>query len=329
MQRARAWCITVNNPSDVEIATMDVLIEDDITEYGCFELEHNSHEPLPGTDEEDAVKKLRSSGAPSEPLLPSEGAGKGCRGGTPHIQGYVYFKNPRTFNVIKTALPRAHIEMARATPEQNRRYCSKEDNGTFRERGVLPKQGRRTDLDNIKEAIKDGSIKTTTDLYEAATSFQAFRMGQIGLSLQPPKKVPPTVIWLHGPTGSGKSLWAHSRFPGAWWSGLADSRFFFEGYAGQDVAVFDDYRGSCLKFSFLLRVLDRYPLKVEVKGSSVWFTAHTIIITSCFSPQEAYAGCGENIDQLLRRLTKTVYTGLKNWNTILGPEVGVILDPTQ
>ncbi len=44
---------------------------------------------------------------------------------TPHIQGYVKFKNPRSFDRIKSIIPRAHIEKARGNIKANFDYCSK------------------------------------------------------------------------------------------------------------------------------------------------------------------------------------------------------------
>lgn len=46
--------------------------------------------------------------------------------GTPHLQGYVEFKNAISFNSLKKILKRAHIEKAKGTTEDNIRYCSKE-----------------------------------------------------------------------------------------------------------------------------------------------------------------------------------------------------------
>lgn len=46
--------------------------------------------------------------------------------GTPHIQGYMYFENARTFESIKKAIPRAHIEKAKGSTEDNFKYCSKD-----------------------------------------------------------------------------------------------------------------------------------------------------------------------------------------------------------
>lgn len=57
--------------------------------------------------------------------------------GTPHIQGYVYWKNAKSFNTTKDLLSndRIHIEKAKAGPGINRSYCAKEEN-------YIEKEGR-------------------------------------------------------------------------------------------------------------------------------------------------------------------------------------------
>lgn len=75
--------------------------------------------------------------------------------GTPHIQGYLHWHNPIEYNTIKKALPRAHIERAKKSPEININYCSKDND--YVEFGDRPICGKRSDLDNIYENIKRGA----------------------------------------------------------------------------------------------------------------------------------------------------------------------------
>lgn len=74
--------------------------------------------------------------------------------GTPHIQGYIHFENPRSQSGVKTILPRAHLEVARGSVEDNYKYCTKD--GDFHEFGEKPKQGKRTDIIQIKDRIVNG-----------------------------------------------------------------------------------------------------------------------------------------------------------------------------
>lgn len=73
---------------------------------------------------------------------------------TPHIQGYLHFTTPRHFSSIKHLIPRAHIEMCKGTVQHNIDYCMKD--GESYEFGERPEQGKRTDLEDIKDLIQDG-----------------------------------------------------------------------------------------------------------------------------------------------------------------------------
>ena len=75
--------------------------------------------------------------------------------GTPHLQGYISFVNPISFESLKRQMPRAHISVANGTAEQNTQYCSKEK--IIYQYGIMPKSGKRTDLDEIRLLIASGS----------------------------------------------------------------------------------------------------------------------------------------------------------------------------
>lgn len=62
---------------------------------------------------------------------------------------------------------------------------------------------------------------------------------------------------------------------------------FWDGYASQGNVVLDEFRGS-IDISHLLRWLDRYPVRVEVKGSSVPLSATKFWITSNLPPSAWY-----------------------------------------
>lgn len=68
--------------------------------------------------------------------------------------------------------------------------------------------------------------------------------------------------------------------------------------------VIDDFRADFCKFHVLLRLLDKYPYVVEVKGGSRQWLAEEIFITAPMHPRDAYAHrSDEDIKQLLRRIT--------------------------
>lgn len=55
--------------------------------------------------------------------------------GTPHLQGYMEFKNPIHFNKLKKVNDRWHIEKAKGSALDNYNYCSKD--GDFKYKGIM------------------------------------------------------------------------------------------------------------------------------------------------------------------------------------------------
>ena len=105
-----------------------------------------------------------------------------------------------------------------------------------------------------------------------------------------------------GPTGTGKShrAWseagptAYSKCPRTkWWTS----------YQGEANVVIDEFRGV-VDISHILRWLDKYPVHVETKGSSVPLCATTYFITSNLHPDRWYPELDTNTTlALMRRLT--------------------------
>lgn len=60
--------------------------------------------------------------------------------GTPHLQGFVIFNRSVRRARVASALPRAHLEVARGTSEQAATYCKKE--GDFDEYGTFPENNK-------------------------------------------------------------------------------------------------------------------------------------------------------------------------------------------
>jgi len=215
---------------------------------------------------------------------------------TPHLQGFIRFRSPRSVRNIVNVLP-GHVEVAKGTPYDNFIYCSKQK--IMLEVGMRPKgKGKRTDLDIVRQAVSDGA--NADEIWEIANSYQAFRMGLEGIRLRKAKeRVPPKVFWFWGPSGSGKTRTAVEMFPDAWISG--GSGRWWDGYYGQRDVIIDDFREGWCSFPELLRILDRYPYRVEIKGGSVQLEAENIVITCPYPPNVVYMG-NEDIRQLLRRV---------------------------
>lgn len=282
-QKSRGWCVTVNNYDDDAIRGF-----------------RNFHDSTAGCKYLIIGKEIGESG-------------------TPHLQIYLYVENPRYGNVLRQACgSKGHWIAAKGTPAQNQTYCSKgyqlpgQDKVTdFMEYGELPKQGKRNDLETLgKRICTEGATMDTLVTggeYDVLATYLRYERAASRLVQHvAPERDPaviPTVHWIWGSTGTGKSKWAWENYPkayrvptcgGGWW----------DGYYGQDTVVLDDYRANAFSFSQLLKIIDRYPMRVQNKGGFVNLAATTFIFTTTNKPEECYAKSAEDVAQLMRRITK-------------------------
>jgi len=95
--------------------------------------------------------------------------------GTPHIQGFIYYENPRSFASMKKKLPRSHIEAKcpKSTLDQAIDYCMKE--GDYTESGIRPvdKRGQVNEWPKILKKIQDGATlaEITAEFPEAGIRY--------------------------------------------------------------------------------------------------------------------------------------------------------------
>jgi len=106
----------------------------------------------------------------------------------------------------------------------------------------------------------------------------------------PAAREQPTLYYLYGAPGTGKSRWASLKFPEAYWA-HDNVGGWFDGYDGQKVIVFDDFEGH-YPFQLMKRLLDYYKLQLPIKGSYAPIRATTFIFTSNVSLHEMYKGDG-------------------------------------
>ena len=246
--------------------------------------------------------------------------------GTPHWQGYCQFKNPMSLVSFKKIWPLAHFEVAMGSPESNICYIRKglqpkaewdefkqhgENYGTglnvVRIFGHLKTPGKRTDLNAILQVVQSGG----TLLQCADANPEAFIKMSKGIqayhTLYQPRRnpsLPKEVFVFYGPTGTGKTRTAYEENPGAYMWG-PEQKTWFDNYSGQNTMILDEFRGQ-LALGFLLRLLDRYPMQLEVKGGTVQLMANKIIICSPVHPTCWYPNLESRegyIAQLLRRIT--------------------------
>jgi len=110
------------------------------------------------------------------------------------------------------------------------------------------------------------------------------------------------VFWGRSGTGKSRRAWEEAGMEAY----CKDPRTkFWDGYGSEKNVVIDEFRGG-IDIAHLLRWLDRYPVRVEIKGSSKPLLCERIWITSNLSPREWYPGLdSDTAEALSRRLTVT------------------------
>ncbi|AAN37960.1 replication protein V1 [Goose circovirus] len=229
------------------------------------------------------------------------GEEKGEKEGTPHLQGFLSLrKNAKAAALEEKLGGRAWLSRARGSDEDNEEYCSKES--TYLRVGEPNQKGRSSDLSDAASDVLAG-LPITDVARKYPTTYVMFGRGLERLRqliVETARDWKTEVIVLIGRPGSGKSRYAFE-FParekyyksrGKWW----------DGYNGQDVVVMDDFYGW-LPYDDLLRICDRYPLRVEYKGGMTQFVAKTLIITSNREPRDWYK-CEFDVSALYRRINQ-------------------------
>jgi hypothetical protein len=217
--------------------------------------------------------------------------------GTPHLQGFIYWKNPISFKSMRKKIPRAHIEVCKCIPSAIE-YCKKERD--WIDHGLPPNQGERKDIDKVKDMLQQGS--NLRGIILAAESYQSIRHAECHLKyFEKQRDHKPHVVWCYGSTGTGKSRYVYEECKDKdTYTAMSTGRWF-EGYDAHTHVIIDDMRKDFMKFHELLRLLDRYAMRVECKGGSRQFVATHIYITSCHSPNDLF-DTREDVGQLVRRI---------------------------
>jgi len=238
--------------------------------------------------------------------------------GTPHLQGAMCLGRAVAFKTVKGWLPfkRAHIEPMRGTPSDSLRYCMKEDPHPL-VLGDPPKdKGKQSCLTNAIEALQSGrTMRSLADEMETSKAIVCFSRGLTTFrNFRVPDRdgtTAPVVFWLAGPPGVGKTkcAWEYGLRRGG---GCPSSVFFVPNCTGTTwwwdnydpavtTVVVDDFRPEGVRFEELLKLCDRYPHQVQIKGGYTPFASKVIIFTSPKKIDFTFPGW-ENTKQLHRRL---------------------------
>lgn len=231
-----------------------------------------------------------------------------------HWQVLAVFKRSVRLRAVRTVFGPVHAELSRSAAADA--YVWKDDTavaGTRFSLGTKPlRRNVSADWENVWECAKRGDL----DSIPGDVKVRYFgNLCRIGAMFAQPLPIERECYVYWGKTGVGKSRRAWDE------AGLdsypKDPRTkFWCGYRSHEHVVVDEFRGG-IDIGHLLRWLDRYPVLVEVKGSSVILVAKKIWITSNLSPKEWYPGLDpETLNALLRRIKVTHFDSLYFWQEL-------------
>lgn len=269
--------------------------------------------------------------------------------GTPHLQGYCELEDQLTLKQIKELVKNdtIHIDQRKGTQKQAIDYIKNpESNPSYGksnplpellfERGQPKRPGTRNDLDIARSLLKSGrALDPFDDDYTIGVQ-KAYEAIQ--------KYVPytghyskPRVIWHYGKGGSGKTKRAYEISSGDVYKCDLLRYGWLDGYNGQETVIIDDVEVTDSNrdhwFQLLLTMTDRYPSRMNVKGTSVHFRPKLIVITSQHPPYSMFGehpALGKNdpllwakdeqLRQLMRRIDQLVHCELVVHEELKFPE---------
>lgn len=226
-------------------------------------------------------------------------------GGFLHWQLIVVFERSVRLGAVREIYGNVHAELTRS--EAALEYVWKEDTavpGTRFELGKLKtKRNSKRDWDQVWQCAKEGKFE---DIDKSIVVCHYRALKSIRQDYLDPVAVERRVKVYWGATGTGKSrtAWEEaglSAYPKGIIYLILDPRTkFWDGYNGQENVVIDEFRGA-IDVAHLLRWFDRYPVIVEVKGSSVVLSAKSVWVTSNISPEQWFPDCDQETMKALRR----------------------------
>lgn len=228
--------------------------------------------------------------------------------GTPHLQGFVYFKDGKTLSATKKWLGgKAHLEVRKGTFKQIIDYCKKD--GDFVEAGKEPVDPLEKGSNEKKRYQRAWELAKEGNLDEIDPDIRLRLYGtlkKIHGDYQPKPQSMEVMDfhWYYGDSGAGKSRRAREENPDHYLKGCNK---WWDGYNGEHCVIIDEWEPchACLG-NHLKRWCDHHPFDSEAKGSRRMLRPPKIIVTSNYSIEECFPEVkGAALAALLRRFKVT------------------------
>jgi len=229
--------------------------------------------------------------------------------GTPHLQGFICFHNATSKKSVIKQMPGCHIMSMNGSIRQNEEYCSKE--GQLIERGDKPAsnddKGRAQQLrwQRTRELAKSGLLdEVDADIF--VQHYSTLKRIGMDYSKKPSHLQEACGIWIHGPTGTGKSHAVWEKYPDAYIKPLSKQ---WNCYQGEEVAYMDEVNDTHTQWiaPFLLKWADKFVFHADVKYGGGTIRPKRFIITSNYTIDEM--NFPYNVKDAIKRRFKEIYKG--------------------
>lgn len=249
----------------------------------------------------------------------------GNEGGTYHTHIFMVCSGAVRFSTMKKRFEGAHFDVCKGTSADNRDYVfklgkwsntSKEETrveGTQEEWGDMPveRQGHRNDIDDLYAMIKEGL--TNYEIIESNPQYM--------LNIDKIERVRQTILeerykkdwrdlettYIYGTTGSGKTRSVMEKYGYDKVFRVTDYEHPFDGYKGQDVIVFEEFRSS-IRIGEMLNYVDGYPVELRCRYANKVACYTKVYIISNIALTEQYTDIQkcqpETWNAFLRRINK-------------------------
>ena len=257
---------------------------------------------------------------------------------TLHTHIFIYRRGAFTWQQIDDLFPDCHRDNCYGTPAENRAYILKDgekfhkdetghysyidSNGklhegvnftdTFYEFGECPveHQGVSTSSQLVVSMIKDGATNDEI-VDEVPSSYKDLEKIERVRSMYRDKKFASMwrdveVTYIFGPTGIGKTRGVMEKYGYGNCYRVTDYKHPFDTYDGQDVLIFEEFRGG-LKHGDMLNYLDGYPLLLPCRYFNRQACYTKVYILTNIPPDNQYPGVdSESIAAFFRRIGRVI-----------------------
>lgn len=246
--------------------------------------------------------------------------------GTPHIQFFIYYPTPRPKPIKK--YPRCWIKKLKSV-DGSVDYTTKGETriaGPF-QKGTKPAGGQRSDVHELGRDIMTEKL-TFQQVMEQSPGFAIqYERGIRAMTntFYTIRNTKPTVIWLYGPTGTGKSRYARTKHGEENCYPKDETKWWYE-YTQQTAIIVDDFDGQW-PFRNFLKFLDPYRYIGQTKCGHIDINSPYIYITSDRQPRELLSYLSDyEMTQVNRRIDLVIELDYSWKNPSGGPCGGLAGD---